>query len=177
MPAAQGARIVEAARKNSVIRPAAVAPPVLSGSQARTSYGGNLTEEPQPHGRTSSMTPAPPPSAYGSPRNRPADLPPSQSASPRPFANAPRYALADPGSGSATGPRPAPQAAFGPPRQSRQNSGPGAASAPGPGPSQSPAVGSPLPTPAVGPPRKGPQTFAEMGINTAKVEEKECIIM
>ena len=89
----------------------------------------------------------------------------------RPFANAPRYSLVDPGSRSAS-PASAPPpganragvGAGGPgsrPQPSRQNSG-------------QPDVSSPL---AQAPPKPGPQTFEEMGITTGKLEDKDCIIM
>ena len=183
MPAVSGAQVVENVRRNSVMRPPAVNAP--AGPPPRTGYGAPITEEPHPHGRTASVSSyrQPPPqsqtSPYGSPRNRPGELPPSQTASPRPFANAPRYSLADPGSGSASGPRPpSQQSSFGPPRQNRP---PQAQSPPmgppGPG-AQSPAPmgGSSMVSPE-DPPRRGPQTFAEMGIATAKAEDKECIVM
>ena len=190
MPAAAGARIVENVRKNSMMRPPAAAGPSQPPS-GRSSYGSVINEEPRPQsmGR--------PPQQYGSPSQQPQRLPngPEQAASPPPsaapaggrqFANAPRYSLADPGSSSAGGPRPMPSQqsqSFGPPGR-RPNHSPAPSqggSSLGPQGQQSPGYGSPAMTPPVGtptgPPRKGAQTFAEMGITTGKVEEKDCVIM
>ncbi|KAF8843893.1 HCP-like protein [Paxillus ammoniavirescens] len=88
----------------------------------------------------------------------------------RQFPNQHRYTLVDPGSGSNTaGSSPPPsrtespgyaRPAGRPPGQRTGSAGPGGISSPMP------------PQPA-----KGPTTFAEMGIQGVKLEEKECIIM
>lgn len=152
MSAGQGQRIVEHARNSSTTQAPAVAV--------------------APQG-------APSPQPAVSPRRRPGDLPPSgtpagspspQGQTPRPFANAPRYALSDPGANSAAGPRPVQQQSnFGPPGRRNDSAGPPQA--------LDDYAPQDAPPPQNNPPRRGPQTFAEMGITTAKVEEKECIIM
>jgi hypothetical protein len=154
LPQEQGARIMENVRKNSVM-----ITPQVAAQSAR--YNSPMTQEPQPPRQQVSSKPTTPAPAQAQAQ--------AQSQSPRPFANAPRYNLSDPGSGSATSPRPPPsQTSFGPPRREGRPSldnRPDAAT---------PPVGINSDN---GPPRKGPATFAEMGITTAKVEEKECIIM
>ena len=164
IPASQSALIVENARNSTQMTQPAVGVSRSSGEGARPRVLG-------PQGVPYAVPQGTPPSNSTSPRQRPIDLgqeggtPASQS--PRPWANAPRYALTDPGSNSAQNPRPPPQQNnFGPPRRDGR---PGAS----PGPEQNEVE----PPRNTGPPKKGPQTFAEMGITTAKVEEKECVIM
>ncbi|CCL98738.1 uncharacterized protein FIBRA_00743 [Fibroporia radiculosa] len=86
----------------------------------------------------------------------------------RPFANAPRYSLVDPGSRpSSPGAR---QPASPAPSQGRRQGTNGSA-VPYDGEMSSEPVAPQTPKP------RGPQTFEEMGIVPAKLEEKECIIM
>lgn len=123
----------------------------------------------------------------------------------KPFANAQRYTLTDPGSRPSTvqgsggsgsvspkkagspepGRRPTPQQNR-PLVQPPSQPGPEQGSQPNPNPSHSPQpIISTLPPPGTGfdqgpyaqRPSKGAQTFQEMGITTAKVEEKDCVIM
>ncbi|TCD60032.1 hypothetical protein EIP91_010853, partial [Steccherinum ochraceum] len=115
---------------------------------------------------------APSPSHSGSIAGSPA--PGGHGGPPRPFSNATRYSLADPGAGSASGPRPSasnsPAPAGTPPLRR-----PGAGGAPPPGggfPGQGRA--SPAPHPSKAP---GPKTFAEMGIASTKVEDEGCVVM
>ncbi|KAI0697009.1 hypothetical protein BC835DRAFT_800284 [Cytidiella melzeri] len=153
----QGARIVDIVRKNSTMLPLstiASAPPAQAGRQSAPT-----TQQPQPQQIRAPSLPTSPAPAH------------SQSQSPRPFANAPRYNLSDPGSGDGSSPRPLPsqsQPSFGPPRREGR---PSIDSRPGPA---SPPSASNI---SSGPPRKGPATFAEMGITTAKAEDKDCIVM
>ena len=101
----------------------------------------------------------------------------------KPFANAQRYSLVDPGSGGggeAGSPKPQQHSGTPPPgrrtpQQQQQQQ-------------QAPTVGGGQPQqqeipqlgygggPA-GRPSKGPQTFAEMGIQSTKLENKDCVIM
>lgn len=163
MPATQGARIMENVRKNTVM---AAPAPAVATSVAPAPTANAIS----PRRRPADLPPASAPVPVPAPAPVPSEIPPATQ-SPRPFANAPRYNLMDPGYGSNVSPRPpAQQSSFGPPgrRAERVSS----ASA-GPPP---PVEDRPEP-PRAEPPRKGPQTFAEMGITTTKVEEKECIIM
>lgn len=160
---------MENVRKNTIMAapPVAVAPtgppvpePAAISPRRRPA---DLPQAPGP-------APVPAPAPAAAPAPVPSDIPPVTQ-SPRPFANAPRYNLSDPGYGSAASPRPPPQqSSFGPPGRRAERVGSASA-----GPPQ-PAEDRPEP-PRADPPRKGPQTFAEMGITTTKVEEKECIIM
>jgi hypothetical protein len=123
----------------------------------------------------------------------------------KPFGNSPRYTLTDPGprpssSQGSGGPGPAPPKQTGspepgrrpthqqtrPPAQQPSQQGPEQGSVPAPKPSQgSQPIISTLPPPGTGfdpgsfnqKPYKGAQTFQEMGITTAKVEDKDCVIM
>ena len=148
---------MENVRKNSSMMPPAVSapsPPVQPATY--TPVQDPQAQRPQVSSKPSSPAPIP-----------------AQSQTPRPFANAPRYNLADPGSGSASGHRPSqPPSSFGPPRRegrSSLDSRPEQTSLPTDPPSGAGSYN--------GPPRKGPATFAEMGITTAKVQDKECVIM
>lgn len=123
-----------------------------------------------------------------SPSAVPQQLPPQQQQPQRQFVGQHRYTLVDPGSGSATPsrqqspsqqPQPQPQPAYaraaGRPPGQRQGSAPPQGQPPQ-------AQGSPgdrAPTPQAARPTgpKPPTTFAEMGIQGAKLEEKECVIM
>ena len=150
---------MENVRKNSSMMPPAVSapsPPVQPATYTPVQVQDPQVQRPQVSSKPSSPAPAP-----------------AQSQSPRPFANAPRYNLADPGSGSASGPRPSqPPSSFGPPRREGRSSLDNRPEQAGPPPDPSSGPGA-----YNGPPRKGPATFAEMGITTAKVQDKECVIM
>ncbi|KAH9915623.1 uncharacterized protein B0H18DRAFT_1096908 [Fomitopsis serialis] len=153
-PAAQGAQVIHNVRQSSLRHGAPPNGGALPPSASAPPVGG-----------------AP---GYGAPAQFPVSasqphIPPTGSPGPgglRPFANAPRYSLVDPGSRSAS-PANSNRAGVGAgglpsrPAPQRQNSG-------------QPEVSSPL---AQAPPRPGPQTFSEMGISTGKLEEKDCIIM
>ena len=147
-------------------------------------------------------TPVPQPVSQSQPQSA---YPPGQRPLPGGFKPGPRYTLTDPGSrpGSSQesgGPGPAPPKKGGSPEPGRrptnyQNKpsgqqlnqyGPDQGSPPKPKPSHSPQpIISTLPPPGTGfdqgphkqKPHKGAQTFQEMGIATAKVEEKDCVIM
>ena len=155
-------------------------------------------QQPKPQKQQTASQPAPQPqpqSAY----------PPGQRPLPGGFKPGPRYTLTDPGSrpGSSQGNggpgqvppkkggspdpgrKPAPQQSK-PPSQQLSQHGHGQESPPKPKPSHSPQpIISTLPPPGTGfdlgphnqKPHKGAQTFQEMGIATAKVEEKDCVIM
>ncbi|KAH9833110.1 uncharacterized protein C8Q71DRAFT_774181 [Rhodofomes roseus] len=154
-PAAQGAQIIHNVRQSSLRH----GPPPNGGAF--------------PPSASAPQVGAP---GYGAPAQLPASasqphLPPAGSPGPggqRPFANATRYSLVDPGSRSASPAAPggnrAGVGAGGLPSRpvpQRQNSG-------------QPDVSSPL---AQAPQKPGPQTFEEMGISTGKLEEKDCVIM
>ncbi|KAG0706871.1 HCP-like protein [Suillus ampliporus] len=156
-----GRQVMEMARKSSIVRP------VLQQSP------------PQDHTQLAALAEGSSPSAV------PQQLPPQQQQSAqRQFAGQHRYTLVDPGSGSAPPsrqqspsqqpqqqPQPAYARAAGRPPGQRQGSAPPQA--------QGPPAGDRAPTPQAarssGP--KPPTTFAEMGIQGAKLEEKECVIM
>lgn len=157
----QSARIVENVRKTSSMIPPAVSAPSATASPGGSGrYFPSVVEEP-----SLAQVETPPRTSSNSASPAPGPVPP-QPQTPRPFANAPRYNLSDPGAVTTNGPRPPPsqpQTPFGPPRREGR-----------PTPTQ--------PTPTNRPdtpsgPKKGPATFAEMGITTAKVEEKDCVIM
>lgn len=188
-------QVVDVIRRNSLVsrsdyaQPAAQAsnrlPPTIeqrpppANEQRYTSPAPSAPEQRYTPSASASGYTSPAPSApeqrYSSPQpqNAATASPRLRPAKPQQFPNSNRYTLTDPGSGSAPGPRQ------------------GSPSAPGRGqsPSSRPVAGS-LPDPAgtgtgtgsgdSTPPRKtvtGPTTFAEMGIQGAKAEEKECVIM
>ncbi|EMD35255.1 hypothetical protein CERSUDRAFT_116068 [Gelatoporia subvermispora B] len=168
MSAGQGQQILEDAKRSSLTNgpPAAVAPAQLPP--------------------VAEYNMAMPPSNSYSPRPSMSG-PPPQAPQARPFANAPRYSLADPGVGSAppsasTSPRPGLPVSPAPAtareklrqqtqqQQGRPNGAPGVAPYPEPPEEDAP--------PARPPPGRGPKTFEEMGIVSHKAsEEKECVIM
>ncbi|KIK76997.1 hypothetical protein PAXRUDRAFT_168151 [Paxillus rubicundulus Ve08.2h10] len=103
----------------------------------------------------------------------------------RPFPNQHRYTLVDPGANTVGSSPPPPKMespvhgrpAGRPPGQRVGSAGPGGISSAMPpqvGPQDTDGEGL---RPAGRPPAKGPTTFAEMGIQGVKLEEKECIIM
>lgn len=120
-----------------------------------------------------------------SPSAVPQQLPPQQQQPQRQFVGQHRYTLVDPGSGSAPPSRqqspsqqPQPQPAYaraaGRPPGQRQGSGPSQGQGPPQAQAQVPGDRAPTPQAAA---RKPPTTFAEMGIQGAKLEEKDCVIM
>ncbi|KZT00733.1 uncharacterized protein LAESUDRAFT_731966 [Laetiporus sulphureus 93-53] len=124
--------------------PNGVVPPSASAPQLNVS-GGYPTRAPgqiPPSASTPQLVPG------GAPGQGQGGLAP-----PRPFANATRYSLVDPGASPAQTRNP-----------SRQNSTSSQKEAEAPA-----APAAPKPP--------APRTFEEMGISTAKLEEKECIIM
>jgi len=154
-------------------------------------------QQPKPQ-KHQSLAPTPQPVSQ-SPQSA---YPPGQRPLPggfKPFGNSPRYTLTDPGSRSNSvgrpdsvppkkvaspepGRKPTPQQNKPPVRQQSPEQG----SPPKPKPSYSPQpIISTLPPAGTGfdqgphnqKPYKGAQTFQEMGIATAKVEEKDCVIM
>ncbi|KAH8073806.1 hypothetical protein BXZ70DRAFT_1081194 [Cristinia sonorae] len=192
--AAQANQIMENVRRNSLMG----RPPPKAGGPG--SFGAPQTSSPPEMGRpmplpgghsqqplsTNSTNPRvrPPqgsgPSAappLGPSSSHSASLPTSPAPSggaqqqQRPFANTPRYSLADPGSGSAAGsPRPSlpnsPSPAGTPPL--RRPGGPnGPQRVPEPGAQNSARPNKPA----------GPQTFAEMGIASTKASDDNCLIM
>ncbi|GBE83720.1 hypothetical protein SCP_0507760 [Sparassis crispa] len=139
----------------------------------------------QPSRSPANASPIPSPVPYqpANPNIVPNVHPLSPAGGQRPFANAPRYSLVDPGSSSASETSPSPRLGLPsspvprPQRQNQNMAGVGAATRPGP--SGSPAGDEPEPKLAP-PPRqttKGPQTFEEMGFTSHKLEDKECRIM
>ncbi|KAF9266514.1 hypothetical protein L218DRAFT_956288 [Marasmius fiardii PR-910] len=178
-------QVVDLIRKNTL---GSSGSPSTPGGLGR--HGRHMTEPGQPGG-----PPHPahhgslPPQGYGSPS--PQLGPPKQQ-----YPNANRYTLVDPGTGSnpintsphgspGLGPAPLPGgrpqhpgrvASAGPPGHGGYPGRPGSSGGPGsrPGSAGGPggaAGGPPKPKPS------GPQTFADMGIQGAKVEDKECVIM
>jgi len=155
-------RVVDLIRKSSETRPITQAPPIPAPNQPMSAIPENNA------------------AANVSPRIRPAGQ------NPRQFPNQHRYTLVDPGSGPSGNSLP-PSRTQSPPSARQPGRPPGQRSASGPAPG---GVTSPVPN-AGGPPEdtpppskvpqrpagKGPATFAEMGIQGAKLEEKECIIM
>lgn len=116
--------------------------------------------------------------------------PPGQGQQQQAFPGANRYTLVDPGSGSASSngslvtPRAdsrSPSRAAGRPPMRRGASaaagpgGPGGAGAVPNGPAGAPP--GPADAGFGAPKAPGPQTFAEMGITTTKVEDEKCVIM
>ncbi|OBZ65105.1 Chitin synthase regulatory factor 4, partial [Grifola frondosa] len=193
VPAAQSQRIVNNIRKNSLIGgPAGPRHGGLTAAGASAGFSSAVSSSPPQMGIPASLPPVEgqhpprrPISAAAaaqpgtvpqqnptSPRMRPAS---SQSpAQARPFANATRYSLVDPGSGTQS-PSHSPPASTTPLRpHGRPQSKPSGGPAPPQGPSAEPAADSPPQRP----PTRGPQTFAEMGIATQKAEDdSNCVIM
>ncbi|KIK36716.1 hypothetical protein CY34DRAFT_811059 [Suillus luteus UH-Slu-Lm8-n1] len=154
MSAEDGRQVMEMARKSSIVR---------------------QQSPPQAPAHMTSLVENSSPSAI------PQQLPPQQQPQ-RQFVGQHRYTLVDPGSGAAppppsqqTQPQPAYARAAGRPPGQRQGSGPPQGQAQVQG---APSDRAPTPQGATRPPgSKPPTTFAEMGIQGAKLEEKECIIM
>lgn len=162
MSAEDGRQVMEMARKSSIQR---------------------QQTPPQPPAHMTSLVDSPPSAV-------PQQLPPQQQPQ-RQFAGQHRYTLVDPGSGSAPPsrqqspsqqpqPQPQPQPAYaraaGRPPGQRQGSGPPQGQPPHT--QVTPGDRAPTPQGAARPPGpKPPTTFAEMGIQGAKLEEKECVIM
>ncbi|KAI0915854.1 hypothetical protein AcV5_003348 [Taiwanofungus camphoratus] len=178
---AHSQRIVHNVRKNSLIgAQAPMGRAGVAGVGAGGGYGAVGTSGPtmgrpdQHHQRISGPVPANAPLGQSpvDPSLQVAQASPSIPGGQRPFANAPRYTLVDPGSRSASpSARPNHPESAAPFRaQGRQaKSGGGGENTSG---SSGPDVQHQGP-----PPKRGPQTFEEMGIASAKLEEKECIIM
>jgi hypothetical protein len=166
-------------------------PSLEDGEQVLDVIRRNSVARHPAHGPGPALGPTLPPVAEqpaASPRiNQGSGAGPSQGPQPsRQFANQHRYTLVDPGSGSNTaGSSPPPsrtespgyaRPAGRPPGQRAGSAGPGGI------PSMPPQAGpqdmddGPRPAPARSS-AKGPTTFAEMGIQGVKLEEKECIIM
>ncbi|KAG1726342.1 HCP-like protein [Suillus paluster] len=161
-----GRQVMEMARKSSIVRQVQQQSP------------------PQVHAQLLSLSEGSSPSAM------PQQLPPQQQPAQRQFANQHRYTLVDPGSGSATpvrqqSPSQQPQAqqpayarAAGRPPGQRQGSAPQPQPpAQAQGPLGADRDRTPTPQAARAPGSKPATTFAEMGIQGAKLEEKECVIM
>lgn len=203
---ADGKKIMENVRKNSLLKPAApengYPPPTPSMPSTSQQQQELPQQQPKPQ-KQQSLGPTPQSAPQPSPQSA---YPPGQRPLPggfKQFKNGQRYTLTDPGSRPASvqgsgglvppkkagspepGRRPTPQQNK-PPVQSLSQPGPEQGSQPKPKPSHSsqPIV-STLPPPGTGfdqgtyaqKPYKGAQTFQEMGIATAKVEEKDCVIM
>ncbi|KAL4079382.1 HCP-like protein [Scleroderma citrinum] len=155
-----GQRVVDVIRKNSNTRPVAQGPPVPAPNQPMSAIPENNTP------------------ANASPRVAQA---PAPGQPPRQFPNQHRYTLVDPG--SAPGSSSPPSRTQSPPYARQAGRPPGQRSASGPAPGPAPSNAGPpedVPPPSRAPqrpPARGPSTFAEMGIQGAKLEEKECVIM
>ena len=175
--------------------------PSMSQQQQQQQQQPPQQQQPKPQ-KQQSPAPAPQPVPQSQPQSA---YPPGQRPLPGSFKPGPRYTLTDPGSrpGSSQGSggpgqvpprkggspdpgrRPTPQQNK-PSGQHLSQHGQGQESPPKPKPSHSPQpIISTLPPPGTGfdqgphsqKPPKGAQTFQEMGIATAKVEEKDCVIM
>ncbi|KAI8969754.1 hypothetical protein BD414DRAFT_502548 [Trametes punicea] len=208
IPAAQRSQIVNNIRKNSMKGSPTAAGPFPYGAAAGATgspapFGAPHTSSPPGMGVPARLPPVDPlataPRRASGPASMPgppggAPVPQSFSASPRPlpsspavnspqrpFPNAQRYSLVDPGSssGAAQSPRPPhPQQPAGTPPLRRPGGAalgsPANAPAPLPQSGPDPAGGAP----ARPRPSKGPQTFEEMGIPTQRVDEgSNCVIM
>ncbi|KAK7014138.1 hypothetical protein VNI00_019375 [Paramarasmius palmivorus] len=157
--------------------------------QPQQGHGRYPTEPPQQ--RPPPQIQAPPPQIQVPPQQPPPQIqapPPQQpyngpGVGPRPhlqtqqsFPNANRYTLTDPGSGSAapsgrtTSPHPHPG------RRVTSDSGPGGGLGAGAG-GMTPPSSRPTSSAGSGPKKPGPQTFAEMGFQGAKAEDKDCVVM
>ncbi|EIN13641.1 HCP-like protein [Punctularia strigosozonata HHB-11173 SS5] len=203
--AAEGQRIVNVIRQNSLAQPPAPGPapfpaPAAGPSSAHTSPSLAPAQVPplgyqqrRPSHADTASPPAPLGATQGPEPRRPshADTSPDPASfarpnPPRAHPNAHRYTLADPGFGSAPppgapGPGRAQSPGQGPPREQSpafrppgQRPGREQSATPGGQPQQRPNAGSPAPD---RPKPAGPTTFAEMGIQSGKLEDKECIIM
>jgi hypothetical protein len=141
------------------------------------------------HGRNPSLPPqgaAPQQQHPGQQGRHPShanSMPGGEGAQPgRPFAHAQRYSLADPGSSPKTSAAPLPgSSSSAPPGQGGRTQTPGGRTpggriASGAGGPQSPPSHAASPAPSSQSSVKY-QTFAEMGIQSGKVEDKECVIM
>ncbi|KAG7089868.1 hypothetical protein E1B28_011510 [Marasmius oreades] len=155
-------QVVELIRKNTLGSSGSSDAP---GGPGR--HHGRYTTEPKPGGPPH---PTPqgslPPQGYGNPG--------PQLGLPKQYPNANRYTLVDHGSGSpkpSTSPHGSP--GLGHPGRVPSAGPPGSSHGPGnrPGSSGGPAGGTPKPRPS------GPQTFAEMGIQSGKADEKDCVVM
>ena len=169
MPQGDRRKIMENVRKNSMAPPIAVGAAAGAGGYGAPQAGGRLPtvgESPYPP----QSQPRPSHSVRQKPRPSPEGTTGPQGPGPqqqqRPFQNAARYSLADPGSSPSASPRPTHPSAGGP-APHRQPSG-----------QQQPPSGfeSAPPAPA-SKPVKGPQTFAEMGIASTTAQKDDCIIM
>lgn len=157
-PQTSSAQIVEHIRKNSL----AQRPP--PGSGPGPAQGGPSPYAGPPPPRQGSGD------AYGPP-------PPQNQSPPRAHPGAPRYGLTDPGVGPGPGPGRTSPAGAGP--GGRPSHGRVASSSAVPqAQQQQQQQGGGSPTPASRPPpAKGPATFQEMGFQSQKLEDKECVIM
>ncbi|KAL0579576.1 hypothetical protein V5O48_002414 [Marasmius crinis-equi] len=187
-------QVVELIRKNTLGSSSPGPPgPGRHGPGGPGGHGRYMTEPAGPPPQGPPPHPHPhQPQHHGSLPPQGYQNPPPMGAQQKQFAGASRYTLTDPGSGSAgnspsgspaPGGRPqhpgrAPSA--GPPGSGGYGGPrPGSSGAPHPGPGSRPGSagvggpegGSQRPKPP------GPQTFAEMGIQGAKAEDKECVIM
>ncbi|KAG8713848.1 hypothetical protein FRC09_018256 [Ceratobasidium sp. 395] len=111
-------------------------------------------------------------SAPASPPRKPAASPQRPAAGAgRPFPNQQRYTLTDEGFKN---PPASPQVQTPPPQNTPppppKQQAPAPAPAPAPVPAAAPAAGAK-------PPKKGPQSFAEMGFHSQPAEDKDCVIM
>jgi hypothetical protein len=163
-----GRRVIEHIRKNSLAYhpepgPSQQYPPPASSGAPTMPSMPEHPSSPPIHATGHHMPSAAIPQARPRPQKQQQQLPAQN-----------RYTLSDPGSGSASPansrpPSQAPPSQFRPPGQRKQSGGTAG----------SPANSSPS-TPPVQqqPPKKtGPATFAEMGIQGGKAEDKECVIM
>lgn len=158
-------QVVEVIRKNSVARHNA------HGSGAAASPNlVPVAEQAPPHAMSPQVQPPPGPGSQ------------AQAQAHRQFPNQHRYTLVDPGAGSA-GNSPPPSRTDSPSyaRPAGRPPGQRAGSIPSPalpqgGPQDQDVDGGSQPPPARAA-VKGPTTFAEMGIQGVKLEEKECVIM
>lgn len=170
-----GRQVVEVIRKNSVARqhgPAGTGAPVLPPVSEQT---------PVPSPQVPQGLPPPAPAQAPAPGPAPGSGPGPA----RQFPNQHRYTLVDPGSGSGGSPPPSRTESPSYARPAGRPPGQRAGSTPMPSPAipqGAPDAGEGLGrgqgSPPPGAPRvKGPTTFAEMGIQGVKLEEKECVIM
>lgn len=194
-----GRKIVENVRKSSMLMPIVLEndrPPPMPSAPSMPSMPPQQ-QQPKPQ-KQQSMTSAPQPVSQSPPQSA---YPPGQRPLPggsKPFGNNPRYTLTDPGprqstvQGSGGSGQVTPKKAGSPPQQHKPpvqqstQAGPEQGFPPGPKQSHSPKpIVSTLPPPGTGFDQgshnqktyKGAQTFQEMGITTAKIEEKDCVIM
>ena len=196
---------MENVRKGSLMMPAAPGNDYIPSMPSIPQHQLQQEQQPNPQKQQGPVS-TPQPVSQSSPQ--PA-YPPGQRPLPggsKPFGNATRYTLTDPGSrqnsvqGSGgpgqvppkkvgspePGRRPTPQQNKPSGQQPIQHGLPDQEPSPKPKPSQVPQpIISTLPPPGTGfdqgpqkqTPYKGAQTFQEMGIATAKIEEKDCLVM